>query len=312
MKKIILYALIAGAFFTNCVKQWPSDALYQIKQNAGISLDCEFLSAMLGRDMSNEYPQKLLQAYKNEFPNYADFENYTITYVNSSDPIRVNILKSMVRNCDFSAVWNILEKGSSEVRTLKNMDSYRYNRLKSITINNLQSSFDSIEKFVDELTMYPSNADSKIKRVAEQSIAQLNSSYNTAAPNSYNHSYNNSPSYNSSQTINIPMNKIETNSHIWRVVSINITNGGTIVQKQVTPKASTTWISSDTGEFIEDAETGRKYYITSSSIGFNSQKIIYGTNPYSFSETYPQLPSTVRYINISSGSQYYIRNVRIR
>ncbi len=174
MKKLIFYVFVTSIFATGCAKQWPSDALYQMKQNAGIMLDCKFLSAMLDKDMSNEYPQKLLQAYKNEYPNYADFENYTIKYVNSTDPIRVNILKSLVRNCDFSAVWNILENGSAEVKTLKNMDPYRYNRLKSITVNNLQSGFGSVEKFVDELTMFPSNADAKIKRIAEQSVTQLN------------------------------------------------------------------------------------------------------------------------------------------
>ena len=285
-------------------KPWPSNALSQLKQNPGIQVDCSFLSAMLGRDMSNDYPKRLLHAYKNAYPDYANFESYTVKYRNTADPIRLNLLKSSVRYCDFSSVWSILERNSPAVTRMKSSDSAKYNRLKSITVSKLQTSFKSVENFVEQMCLYPSSTNATLERIAEESAAQLNSS----ASSSYVSSY----SYSSSHTISVPSNRIDTDTHTWRVSSVEVGNSTTIVNKQVTPKQYQTWVSSDSREFIEDAETGRKYYITGSSIGFDGSKILNGTNAYSFSETYPQLPSTVRYINISSGGQYYVRNVRIR
>ena len=66
-------------------------------------------------------------------------------------------------------------------------------------------------------------------------------------------------------------------------------------------------------EYIEDADTGRKYYLVNSSIGFEgSPEISYDTNTITFYEVYPVLPSTVKRINISSGSQYYVKGLKIR
>ena len=300
MRKILLGILFMSVSLLCMAKPWPSNALSQLQQNPGIQVDCSFLSAMLGRDMSNDYPQRLLQAYKNAYPDYASFENYTVKYRNTADPIRVNLLKSSVRYCDFSSVWSILEKNSPAVTRMKSSDSAKYNRLRSITISKLQSSFNSVENFVEQMCLYPSSTNATLERIAEVSASQLNSSYGT------------SKSYSGSRSISVPSNRIDTDTHTWRVSSVEIANGNTTVYKQVTPKQSRTWVSSDSREFIEDAETGRKYYIVSSTIGFDGSKILNGTNAYSFSETYPQLPSTVRYINISSGGQYYVRNVRIR
>ena len=288
-----------------CVaKPWPSNALSQLKQNPGIQVDCSFLSAMLGRDMSNDYPQRLLQAYKNAYPDYANFENYTVKYRNTADPIRVNLLKSSVRYCDFSSVWSILESNSPAVTRMKSSDSAKYNRLKSITISKLRSSFKSVDNFVEQMCLYPSSTNATLERIAEESASQINSSTSL--------SYGSSNSYSGSSSISVPSNRIDTDTHTWRVNSIELANGKTIVYKQVTPKQHQTWVSSDSREFIEDVETGRKYYITSSTIGFDRSKVLTGTNVFSFSETYPQLPASVRYINISSGGQYYVRNLRVK
>lgn len=304
MRKILLGVIVLVISTVCMAKPWPSNALSQLKQNPGIQLDCSFLSSMMGSDMSNDYPQRLLQAYKNAYPDYAKFEDFTIKYRNTADPIRINLLKSSVRYCDFSSVWSILEKKSPAVSRMKSSDSAKYNRLRSITISKLQSSFKSVENFVEQMCLYPSSTNAALERIAEESVTQLNSS--TSA------SYGSSGSYSGSRTISVPSNRIDTDTHTWRVSSVEIGSGSTIVNKQVTPKEYRTWVSSDSREFIEDAETGKKYYITNSSIGFDGSKVLTGTNTFSFTETYPSLPSSVTYINISSGWQYYVRNLRIR
>lgn len=107
--------------------------------------------------------------------------------------------------------------------------------------------------------------------------------------------------------------KLSTSSHNWECTAIQIQNGQTVLRKRVTPKEKGTYVYSDNEEFIEDADTGRKYYLKTSSISFKSSPVIsYDTNPIDFAETYPALPSNVKRINISSGSQYYVKNLSIR
>lgn len=107
--------------------------------------------------------------------------------------------------------------------------------------------------------------------------------------------------------------KLSTSSHTWECTAIQIQNGQTVLRKRVTPKEKGTYVYSDNDEFIEDADTGRKYYLKTSSISFKSSPIIsYDTNPIDFSETYPALPNNVKRINISSGSQYYVKGLSIR
>lgn len=107
--------------------------------------------------------------------------------------------------------------------------------------------------------------------------------------------------------------KLNTSSHVWECTAIQIQEGQTVLRKRVTPKEKGTYVFSDNEEFIEDADTGRKYYLKTSSISFKSSPVIsYDTDPIDFAETYPALPSNVKRINISSGSQYYIKGLSIR
>lgn len=299
IKKIFISLLFLGTSTILLAKSWPTNSIAQLKQNQGIQIDCGFLSAMLGRDMYNDYPVLLLQSYKNSYPDYSDFEAYTIKYRGTADPIRVNTLKSLVKNCNFSSVWNIMEKNSPAVVEMKRSDAGKYNRLRSITISKLQSTFGSVEKFVEQMAIYPQSSSNKLENIANESAKELMSN-----------SYSNSKA--SPRNISLPSNCIDAPEHRWQAISVEFSENSTIVNKRVTPKCTRTWITSDTHEYIEDAETGTKYYIISSSIGFNREKILNDASPYTFKEVYPALPSNVRYINISSGYQYYVKNVRVR
>lgn len=104
----------------------------------------------------------------------------------------------------------------------------------------------------------------------------------------------------------------KTSLHKWGVVALDFTVLGTIVTKYVDPQTSNTCIWSEHNEFIEDADTGKKYYIQVSSIGFGEKKsILNGSEKISFVEMYPHLPANVKRINIGSGSFYYIKNLYI-
>ena len=107
--------------------------------------------------------------------------------------------------------------------------------------------------------------------------------------------------------------KIETAYHKWDCTAIEIQDGQTIVTKTVQPKSEGTFMYSSQDEYIEDADTGRKYYLQNSSIGFEgSPEISHDTKTITFYEVYPALPSNVKRINVSSGSQYYVKGLKIR
>ena len=114
-------------------------------------------------------------------------------------------------------------------------------------------------------------------------------------------------------TYTINSEGIETIYHKWDCIGIEIQDGQTIVTKTVQPKSEGTFMHSSQDEYIEDAETGRKYYLQNSSIGFEgSPEISHDTKTITFYEVYPALPSSVKRINISSGSQYYVKDLKIR
>lgn len=105
----------------------------------------------------------------------------------------------------------------------------------------------------------------------------------------------------------------ETAYHTWNIQSVEVQDGQTIVTKTVKPKSEGTYMYSSQNEYLEDADCGRKYYLVDSSIGFEgSPEISYNTNTITFYEVYPALPLTVKSINVSSGSNYYVKGLKIR
>lgn len=112
---------------------------------------------------------------------------------------------------------------------------------------------------------------------------------------------------------NLKSETISTAYHDWECIGIQLQDGQTVLTKRVSPKDDSTFIHSSQDEYIEDADTGRKYYLVKSEIGFEgSPTILMSKKPVEFHEVYPALPSTVKRINISSGSQYYIKGLQIR
>lgn len=112
--------------------------------------------------------------------------------------------------------------------------------------------------------------------------------------------------------ISINGETIETSDHKWNCQAIELQKGQTIITKTVQPKSKGTYMWSSQEEYIEDADTGRKYYLLNSSIGFESSpEISYSTSPITFYEVYPALPSNVRKVNISTGDAYYVKGLVI-
>lgn len=106
---------------------------------------------------------------------------------------------------------------------------------------------------------------------------------------------------------------LESSHHKWWATGIELNSYNTVVSFVVAPKTTSTYVCSTKDEYIEDCDTGKKYYIQSSSIGISpKQTTLYSKESKSFTNTYPALPSNVRRINIWSGDGYYAQNLQIR
>ena len=106
---------------------------------------------------------------------------------------------------------------------------------------------------------------------------------------------------------------LESTYHKRWAISLKINPTNTIVTCVVVPKTTSSSVYSTKNEYIEDCDTGRKYYIQSSSIGLDPQRTnLYSKESKSFTNTFPALPNSVKRINIWSGDDYYAQNLQIR
>ncbi len=158
-------------------------------------------------------------------------------------------------------------------------------------------------------------------------IKEAYSKYDSSSSSSSNkNSYSGSSNYKSGassasttsgtrsgNTVHINGPILETSHHKWWASSIDLSSYNTVVHKIVVPKTTNTYVCGTKDEYIEDCDTGKRYYIQSSSIGIEPQRTtLYSKESKSFTDTYPALPSSVKRINIWSGSDYYAKNLQIR
>ena len=110
----------------------------------------------------------------------------------------------------------------------------------------------------------------------------------------------------------------DTAYHKFQVLSVEFGVHSTRVYVRCFPKSAGTFICSQKGDYIEDANTKQRYYITGSSIGVfddnittyqTGLKVLRDKSAYDFTEEFPPLSSSVEYINIPSINLY---NLKIR
>ncbi|MBQ2107737.1 MAG: hypothetical protein II475_03515, partial [Bacteroidales bacterium] len=98
----------------------------------------------------------------------------------------------------------------------------------------------------------------------------------------------------------------ETDAQFIKLTKIERAGWYTKLYKTVIPKGPGTWINCSHDEFIEDAKTGRKYYLKESSISIApAQTILYSSDTIEIVETYPALPNNTNQIYINAGKGYY-------
>ena len=130
---------------------------------------------------------------------------------------------------------------------------------------------------------------------------------NTLYSNAYVFSVNNNEAF---EVYDIKNGVIETDTHKWELLAIQCSRNKTILMKRVTPKIDNSWFNIARGEFIEDVESGKKFYIQKSYLGFLRVDLV-GKQPKYFNEEYPPLPSELRRVNVTFGYNS-LRNIYFR
>lgn len=167
--KVLLITVALSLFSVmTSAKSWPSNSMSLLK-NVTI-YECQFFSMMIGRDISNEYNTKLLSSYKKAYPDYADFERFSIRVNGGIDDIRLKQMLSYANKCTFEGVWLILEKGSP---CLTQLESGQYAKLKKLTIIELRKEFSSVGNFVRQLVTNWSATDNTLKRIVSKVTSHI-------------------------------------------------------------------------------------------------------------------------------------------
>lgn len=103
----------------------------------------------------------------------------------------------------------------------------------------------------------------------------------------------------------------ENSSFRWELIRIECSATDTKLIKRVIPKINNARVSSSRQSYIEDVETGNKYYLTSSTIACVPETTAIN-NELIFIETYQMLPQEVKTINIWARTFYFVENYKIR
>lgn len=161
--------------------------------------------------------------------------------------------------------------------------------------------------------------------LVKETYAKFDTSVSTSSSGNYGNRFGSGSSYGHSlsfssksdnrkgNTVYVNGPILDTQYHKWWCTSVDLNSYNTVVHKIVVPKTTSSWVQSTKDEYIEDCDTGKRYYIQSSSIGLAPQKTnLYSIESKTFTDTFPALPAFVKRINIWSGNSYYAKNLKIR
>ncbi len=109
-------------------------------------------------------------------------------------------------------------------------------------------------------------------------------------------------------------NCIHTRNQDFEVTNIELRDDCTLIHKRCTATLKNEYLSvfSTTDEYIEDAISGKKYYLQRSTLSLDSTNpsVMEPNSSIDFVETYPAI-SGIQYLNINSGTAYYLKNIDI-
>ncbi|MFT3739190.1 MAG: hypothetical protein QM786_10570 [Breznakibacter sp.] len=137
--------------FSSCIpKSWPENALTEL-QNSGVLSEETRMMYMLSKTSEKKYLECVLATYKQQFPDYSDFEKMAIDNPQKLKELRIPCIKKFAGN-NLNLVWNFIEATES-IRNLKNkLPDNHYKRYKSLMMSKINNEFQTMSNFIDRFT----------------------------------------------------------------------------------------------------------------------------------------------------------------
>lgn len=151
MKRInLLISAFCLIILTSCgPKPWPEDSFNQLKQSGVLSIECQMVY-LLTNTQEDVYLNCVLDVYKQNFPNYADFEKVATENPQQIKELRISCIKQYSGN-DINSVWNIIENNDG-VRNLKLQLPVEYfEKYKVLMMSKVRNEFQSMENLVNKM-----------------------------------------------------------------------------------------------------------------------------------------------------------------
>jgi uncharacterized membrane protein len=149
--KLAILAILVSLIFSACgPKPWPEDALRQLQQSGALSEESRMVS-LLANSNENQYLESVLTTYKQNFPNYADFERTAKDNPQQIKALRIPCIKRFAGS-DFNSIWNIIENNEGVINLKSQLPEVLYMRYKDLMMSKFRNEFQSMNNFIDRLT----------------------------------------------------------------------------------------------------------------------------------------------------------------
>lgn len=149
--KLAILAILVSLIFSACgPKPWPENALSQLQQSGALSEESRMVS-LLGNSNENQYLESVLTTYKQNFPNYADFEKTAKDNPQQIKVLRIPCIKRFAGS-DFNSIWNIIENNEGVINLKSQLPEVLYMRYKDLMMSKFRNEFQTMNNFIDRST----------------------------------------------------------------------------------------------------------------------------------------------------------------
>lgn len=148
--RLLFFLSIFTLFFSCGPKSWPDDALNQLKQSGVLSEEIKLITS-LSNISTDQYLESVLEVYKQNYPDYADFEKIAKNNPEQIKVLRIPCLKKYAGS-DINSLWDFIEKVEGVINLKYHLPATFYSRYKDLMMIKIRNEFSNMDNFIDKLT----------------------------------------------------------------------------------------------------------------------------------------------------------------
>lgn len=138
-------------FMLSCgSKPWPEDAISQLKQTGALSAETKMVS-LLTNTPEDLYLESVLETYKQNYPNYADFESAAKENPQHIKELRIPCIKKYSGN-DINSIWNIIESNDGVINLRNQLPEEYFKKYKELMLSKMRTEFQNMGNLISKMT----------------------------------------------------------------------------------------------------------------------------------------------------------------